>query len=114
MGKSLPAPLARSEAKELYNHLMRALDACGKYKIEEKKTCIHVVAGGAAFLGVHPRRGGLRLTLPLSRPLNGDRIAKVDQASKTRYYNDLNLNALEEIDEELRGWLKEAYDLRAR
>lgn len=55
------------------------------------------VRGGSAFAGVHPRKQHLLL--------------KTEQVSKNRWHLDLKLTAPGEIDAELLGWPREAYDL---
>ncbi len=42
--------------QELYESLLSKLKTIGPYKIESKKTSIHLVSR-VAFLGVHPREG---------------------------------------------------------
>jgi hypothetical protein len=36
-------------------------------------------------------------------------LTKTEQVSKNRFHNELKLNSPDEIDEELLGWLKDAY-----
>src|SRR5690349_2783470 len=102
----------RVAAAQAYSFLVEALGVLGPYRMEEKKTSLHVVAGKAAFLGVHPRKEGLRLNLVLARRLEGDRIVKSEQVSKSRFHNELDLPAGTPIDPELAEWLREAYKLQ--
>ena len=90
------------------------MNELGDVSVSEKKTCLHVDAAGAAFLGVHPRKTGLRLTIPLDRALNSERIVKCDAASKTRFHNDVDLVEGVALDAELKGWIEDAYKLRLR
>lgn len=80
--------------------------------IEEKKTSLHLVAGSGAFLGIHPRKDGVRLNVVLARKLDGPRIVKSEQVSKFRYHNELDFSGDTEIDPELLSWIREAYALR--
>jgi hypothetical protein len=84
----------------------------GDVTIREKGTCLHVDAAGAAFLGVHPRKSGVRLTIVLDRRLESERIVKCEAVSKTRYHNEVDFLAGDLIDTELRLWIEEAYKLR--
>lgn len=112
MGKSvIPSIIQGTEGRLLiYGELMEALHSLSPIEIEEKKTCLHVVAGGRAFLGVHPRKAGLRVTLVMRDEIRDPRILKAERASKNRVYNDLNLLP-GDCDEMVKGWLREAYEL---
>lgn len=108
-----PDPFAgKPEAEQLYRRLLEHLGRNGPYTAERKKTSVHVVAGRGAFLGVHPRAGGLLLNLVLDHALTSPRLAKVEQVSRSRYHNEVKLTAEEEIDAELLGWIAEAYRLK--
>ena len=79
---------------------------------ESKKSCVHLMAGSSAFVDIRPRSTGLRLDIILSYALESPRVAKIDQVSKNRFLNEIDLSRLEEVDAELIGWAGEAY-LRA-
>jgi hypothetical protein len=100
----------RQSSATAFDNLTLALAELGDYEIEEKKTCLHAVAGSGAFLGIHPRKDGLRLTLAMSRRLDSPRVVKSEQASARRFHNELDLHADSEVDDELKGWIKEAYE----
>ena len=75
-----------------------------------------MVAGKAAFLGVHPRKAGLRLTIKLDRRL--PEAIKSDQASKLRFHNEVDVSvttkagsANRALDSSVVGWIEEAYRL---
>lgn len=109
-----PALMSKSEETEaVYRALMDVLEGFGKIQVQEKKTSLHITAGRAAFLGVHPRKGGLRLNIVLARPLEGPRIAKSEKVSARRFHNEVDLKAPSELDSELQAWLREAYELLA-
>ena len=59
---------------------------------------------------MHPRKSAVILNLRLARPLEGQRIVKSEQVSKSRYHNEVRLTSPDEVDAELAGWLREAYD----
>jgi len=40
------------------------------------------------------------------------RVAKVEQASKNRFHHTIKFTNIQEIDDELMGWLKTAYELK--
>jgi hypothetical protein len=99
------------ETQEAFSHLGVILGSMPLSRIEEKKSCLHVIAGKAAFLGVHPRKGGLRLNIVLARPLQGARVVKAEQVSRARYHNEVDV-AANDFDAELLGWISEAYELQ--
>ena len=93
-----------------YDRLLEVLQTFGSFREEPKKTSIHLV-NTSGFAGVHPRKSFLYLNVRMERPLQGERIAKSEQVSKNRYHNEVKLTSPDEVDAELVGWLKEAYDL---
>lgn len=90
-------PEQTDASRQLYTQLLTALRPLGPFQEEVKKTSIHLVRGGSAFAGVHSRKQHL--------------LPKTEQVSKNRWHLDLKLTAPEQIDAELLGWLREAYDL---
>ena len=97
-----------AEIRAIYDQLLENLRTFGPVQEEPKKTSIHLVKT-SGFAGVHPRKSFLYLTVRMDRSLQGERIAKSEQVSKNRYHNDVKITSAGEIDDELIGWLKEAY-----
>ena len=52
---------------------------------------------------------------PLCAPgsVRSPRVTKAEQVSKNRWHLDVKVSNIEEIDDELLGWLRQAYDLCA-
>src|SRR5437763_4630565 len=94
----------------IYERVLEALRSLGPFTAEAKKTSIHLVRQ-TGFAGVHPRKSYLYLNLRLERALSGPRVAKSEQVSKNRWHNEIRLEAPAQVDDELRGWLQEAYTL---
>ena len=114
MSRPFPLLMYRPESTKIaYMRLVEVLDTLGPYVIEEKKTSLHVLTGRFAFLGVHPRPGGIRINLVLNRRLQGPRIHKSEQVSGTTFHNEVDVNIPQDFNAELVGWIKEAYALRA-
>ena len=111
---STPQPDALSRAGPvalaLYRDLLAAIAEVGPFAEEIKKTSIHLVRN-SAFLGIHPRKQSLILTLKSDAPLASRRIRKSDQVSRNRFHHEVTLHAASEIDPELLGWIREAYEL---
>lgn len=109
----IPECFARSEAcRKAYGELATFLGQFQDVVIEPKQASAHFVAGGAAFLGAHPRRDGIRINIVLSRMLSNGRIVKAEQTSKNRFHNEVDLAGDVPIDPELGDWITEAYNLR--
>ena len=98
------------EVNALYKKLLDDLKSFGKVGVEEKKTSIHLT-NRAAFAGVHPRKEYFILNIVSETPIESPRIKKTEQVSKSRFHNEMSIERAEDIDSELIGWLKNAYEL---
>ena len=96
--------------QEIYNNLMKALKKIGPITEEPQKTSLHLVHG-SAFAGISTRKDALWLNIRLDHKLTSPRIHKVEQVSTRRFHNELKLTSPNEVDAELIGWLKEAYQI---
>jgi hypothetical protein len=96
----------------LYDQLLATLGEIGPVTQEAKKTSIHIV-NHSALAGVRVRKAYLLLNFKSDRKLKSKRILKGEQLSAKRYHHELKLESPAELDEELRGWLQEAYELSA-
>ena len=92
--------------------MLRALKPLGAFKEEVKKTSIHL-ARKSAFAGVHPRKEQLLLTIKAAQPICSKRIVKSEQVSKSRWHEEVKVAVVGDIDAELLGWLRDAYELCA-
>ena len=108
----MPDALASASpiAFDLYAKLKAALAPFGPYREEVKKTSIHL-ARNSAFLGVHPRKEHLLVTIKSDKAIKGRRIVKTEQVSANRWHVEIRLGAPSEIDKEFLGWAQRAYDL---
>lgn len=75
-----------------------------------KGASLHVV-DGRAFLGVHPRRDGLLLNIVTGDRIESDRLKRSERVSANRVHIEVYVRAPKEIDDEVVGWLAEAYRL---
>jgi hypothetical protein len=55
----------------------------------------------------------LLLTIKAERPIRSPGVTKAEQVFKNRRHLDVKVSNIEEIDGELLGWLRQAYDLCA-
>ena len=111
---AVPALLAASEpgVRELYDDLLRMAGQCGPFEVEEKKTSLHLVRK-SAFVGVHPRKKHLVVTLKAAGPVSSARIFKSEQVSKSRWHHEVKLASAADVDTELLVWMREAYEISA-
>ena len=101
---------ATAPARALYKQLLAAIKPIGPFREEIKKTSIHLVRE-SAFAGVHPGSQHVLLTIKADQPIRSPRVTKAEQVSKNRWHLDVKISTVKEIDDELLGWLRQAYDL---
>ena len=94
--------------RAMYDHLLSALRKFGKVIEEPKKTSIHLV-NVTAFAGVQTRGTYILLNIKADHKIDSPRIHKADQVSARRFHHRVKISSLGEIDDELIGWLHEAY-----
>jgi len=96
--------------KATYDAILKAAKRIGPVKEEAKKTSIHLVRK-SAFAGVATRKSALILTLKSDSDVANKRVGKRERVSANRWYFEVKLEAPEQVDRELLGWLKRAYEL---
>jgi hypothetical protein len=94
----------------VYAKLLETARKLGPVVEDPKKTSIHLVRK-TAFAGIATRKTALILTLKASADIKSKRIFRREQASKNRWHLEVKLDAPEQVDRELTGWLKQAYEL---
>jgi len=94
--------------RALYNKLLEVLNSFGPIIEEPKKTSIHLVRK-SALAGVETRKSYLLLNIKADHKIDSSRILKSDQPSANRFHHKVKIELLNDLDEELEGWLKEAY-----
>lgn len=99
--------------RAIYDRLAERLRPVGPFAVETKKTCLHLV-NGSAFAGVHPRKDSILLTIRTDKAIKSKRVRKVDQASASRFHNDLVLTSPADVGAELIGWLRAGYTLNGK
>jgi hypothetical protein len=94
----------------IYQRLLDVARTLGPVTEEAKKTSIHLVRD-TAFAGIATRRSSLILTLKSATDIRSPRIEKREQASANRWHLEVRLEKPDQIDRQLAGWLKAAYEL---
>lgn len=96
--------------REIYDRIVAAASAFGPVEQDPKKTSIHLNRK-TAFAGIATRKEHLILTLKAAGDIASPRIAKRERASANRWHLEVKLADPAEVDSEIVGWLREAYDL---
>ena len=94
----------------IYRKLLAELEQFGPLIEEPKKTSIHLVHK-TALAGVETRQNYLILNIKSAAPLGSVRAMRSEQVSAHRYHTRFKLTDPVEIDAELLGWLKQAYEI---
>jgi len=99
-----------AEVRAIYEAILKAAKRLGPVNEEAKKTSIHLVRK-SAFAGIATRKTALVLTLKSDRNIVNARIVKREQASANRWHLETKLEKVKDVDAEVVGWLKKAYEL---
>jgi hypothetical protein len=94
--------------RAIYEHILSEARKFGPVAEEPKKTSIHLV-NKSAFAGVMTRKNVLILTVKSAAPIGDPRFTKTEQASASRFHQQIRLTSPDEVDARLIGWLREAY-----
>lgn len=93
----------------LYRDLEAAILSLGPgVEIHPVKTYISFQAR-MRFAGVEVQRKGLRCRVILPRVIDHPRILRTESPLPTQHVNRFRIDAPEDLDETVRGWLAEAY-----
>src|SRR2546421_5520064 len=98
--------------RKIYESLLKTSRKFGSVIEDPKKTSIHLV-NKTAFAGVATRNSALILTIKSDRKLPSPRIHRSEQTSARRFHHEIKLTSAVEVDSELVGWLKAAYEMSA-
>ena len=96
--------------RRIYDRILDAAAKAGPVREEPKKTSIHL-SRKSAFAGIATRRDALVLTLKSSTDIRSRRIVKREQTSAKRWHLEVRLDNPDQVDDELRRWLRKAIDL---
>jgi hypothetical protein len=83
----------------------------GEFKIEALPCCIHLVST-YTFGAVWILKDKIRIDFMTPEKIASKRISRVEQPSANRYVHFIEIEKMEELNEELLNWLKQAYFLK--
>ena len=96
-------------AASLFEHFSKAIHDCGPVKLAPAKTRVGFQVR-MIFAAVNKlNEQGLEAHVVLSRRLNSPRFKRIDTMSTKCYVHHFKISSVNEIDEEVREWLREAY-----
>jgi len=98
------------EVREAFDAVLAAVQDLGPVEVLAQKTriALHVRMSFAAFT---PRERWLGGHLVLARTVQSPRWTRVDALSPRNVVHAFRLRGADDVDEEFRGWLGEAYDV---
>lgn len=103
----------RPEQRPIYDAVVAHVRSLGP--VHEDAVQVGVFLKVRAKLAeLRPKSRWLLLTLVLPRPLSGPRFAKVLQTAADSYVHFIKLASVDDVDDELRNWLSEAYHAAGR
>lgn len=103
---------AAPELRELFDRFVAAVG--GPVVVNATKSRISLQAR-MRFAGIdRPRKRHLVANFVLTRPIDSERLARVDYVPPYYYVHRLRLSGPADVDAELEGWLHEAYQVGER
>ena len=98
------------ELRALFDALAKAVRACGPAEVLAEKTRI-AFHRRMSFLSVYPRKDHLILGFVLAQRIEHPRFESVQTFSPRNHLHNLRLRSIAEIDDDVRAWIKAAYDV---
>jgi hypothetical protein len=96
-------------SRRLFEALLAAVAThVGPCEVLSLPCCIHLTATDD-FLAVLPKRDRLEIRFTVHRRIPGPRISARAQTGRDTYKHRVDISAVEDLDPELLGWLREAY-----
>ena len=97
--------------RELFDRLLAAVREHGPVTVNATASRITFQVR-MRFAGIErPRRDHLPLNFVLTRPVASPRVHRVEHVPPYYYVHRLPLRRVEDVDDEVRGWLAEAYQV---
>jgi hypothetical protein len=94
--------------RPIFEAVMRHLDTVGPVHVEPVSVGIFLKRD-RSFAQLRPMRRWVALSFSLPRPMRHPRITRKVQPYHGRYHHVVNLRGPEDLDDDIYGWLTEAY-----
>jgi len=98
------------ELRRLFAALAKAVRACGPHEVLAEKTRISFHRR-MSFISVYLRKDHLILGIVLAQRIEHPRFDSVQTFSPRNHLHNLRLRSVAEIDNDLRAWIRAAYDV---
>ena len=98
------------EIYELYKSLISRIQKLGPLEVHVAKWNV-TLRSHTAFMSIFPEKKDLALAFLRDEALDDFPVYSSYQSSKKRWSNHVKIETEEEIDTQLMGWIKDAYDL---
>ena len=95
----------------LYERFVELVQACGAFEVTVSKTAISFKGTRRGFAGAKPKERWLDGYLDLQRQLTDPRIRSASPYTKRLFVHQFRVKALDQLDEDFAGWVREAYDV---
>ena len=99
----------RPDLRPLFDAVVGAVERFGTIRIDASPSGINIAAR-SHFCGAKVTRDGLRVGFLLRRPLASPRVIHREPLGRGRVAYRVLLKGRRDLDAELRGWLREAFD----
>lgn len=101
----------RDHLRPLFEALAQFAAGIGPFRIEVLKTRISFVTRTRFASVIRLRRDGLVIGLWLKRRVESKRFSRVEHLERDDWIYELAVRSEDDLDDELRGWLAEAYSV---
>lgn len=98
-----------AESVALFHRFVGLLSSIGEFTYAPSKTTVTFKGTRRGFAGARPDRRGLACYLDLQRVVEDERVTNVAPYTAKLFVHHLRISALEQLDSEFLGWLREAY-----
>jgi hypothetical protein len=99
-----------SQVRAIYNCLISRLREFGPVSESPRQTSIHLDRM-SGFAGVNTRKSYLLLNFRTDYKVENPRIIKLERHSARRFMHTVKLQSEADVDDELLGWLRDAYEI---
>ena len=96
--------------RDIYEMLLAVAREFGPVEEDPKKTSIHLNRR-SAFAGIQTRRESLILTIKSTGDIDSPRVTKREQASANRWYHEIKISNVDDIDSQIVEWLRSSYEM---
>lgn len=95
--------------RPIFEAVMAHLDTLGPVHVEPVSVGIFIKKNGG-FLELRPMQRWVALSFSLPRRLTSPKITRKPIVANGRTFHVVNLRGPEDVDDEVKGWLTEAYE----